>query len=150
MNLIEQSAVTIITGVLAAISVPNFLGLYNNYKLNNATTNIYWSLVEAQKKAQQHSKKCTLNLPEAPLSDQSVMTSSPADCLVSSYRQLSEGIVLETDLENIIFSFRGLPTETGTIIVSLPKGTNEKRCVEIVDNLGLIQQGIYKNSNCQF
>ena len=66
MNLIEQSAVTIITGVLAAISVPNFLGLYNNYKLNNATTNIYWSLVEAQKKAQQHSKKCTLNLPEAP------------------------------------------------------------------------------------
>ena len=106
--------------------------------------------IRAQKHAQRQGRKCTLNLPEAPLNDKSEITSSPADCLVSSYRQVSEGIVLETALQNIVFSFRGFPTETGTIVVSLPKGTNQKRCIQIVDNLGLIQQGIYKNSNCQF
>ena len=149
MTLVEQAAIAVIIGVLGAISTPSFLGMYNNTKLKNATNNLYYSLIEAQKQAQRKGQKCTLTLPKMSPVKTSTINGSPAGCLTSSYSEISQGIMLKTDLKNIRFSFRGLPTETGTIIVSFPQGSNQERCVEIVDNLGLIKQGIYQNSSCQ-
>lgn len=147
-TLIESVAVTIIIGVLAAIGIPNFYGIYNQQKLKRATDQLYFALLEAPKQAQRTNQKCTLNFQKGSNQKITKITTPDPGCFPLANQEFSEGITFTSTLTDVVFSFRGMPNKTGTIIVSFPQKVTEQRCIEIVPGLAIIQQGIYQDSNC--
>ena len=63
-TIIELSIVLIIIGILAAISIPNLLGLYNYYQAKDAFSQLKSSINEAQRQAMRRGKTCKIKLDE--------------------------------------------------------------------------------------
>ena len=139
----------IVFSVLAAISIPNFVGWYNKYKLAENLEDVRVTLEEARLKAEKQGTKagCTLNfnLPNQ-------ITSSDAGCLTSGTLTLSQGIAMVAEenpgnaLNNLTFSFYGSTNKEGTIVLYRTDGSGEKRCLAITLITGIMRTGIYEDS----
>ncbi|BAU65233.1 type 4 prepilin-like protein [Stanieria sp. NIES-3757] len=141
-TLIEIMTTAIVVGVLAAIAVPSFVGLFNQNKVKEAVVQVEGALKEAQRQAMRRGKQCTVSI------NAGTITATPNGCL-SSQRQIDSSININTDPNtsplNITFSHRGNVTSTYAIVLS-SNNTNEKKCVLISDGLGIIKQSNYQGS----
>lgn len=146
-TLIEILIILFIVGTLSAISAPNFIGLLNRGKVNDAVAQARGALQEAQREAIRKSKNCTVIVPAG--SD--VTLTSPNNCLVTGKRTLT-GISIRRNnsFGTITFDFKGRITAGGSneeAIVFSPKNvTASERCLMISKPLGLIRTGIYSDT----
>ena len=147
---VELAITLIVVGVLAAISIPSFLGQYNNYKLAQNLGDVRTALQQAQLNAQREGKKtgCTLNFDTST----GQITSSTSGCLTSGTLTLPQEVAMKAEkspgvsLDSLSFSFRGTSNEEGTIVLYRTDGSGEKRCLAITLVTGIIRTGIYDDS----
>jgi prepilin-type N-terminal cleavage/methylation domain-containing protein len=148
-TLIEQIGVISLIGILSAIGGPNLLGMFYSNQLKSETNQLHLALQYSQQQAQRRSQMCSLEFEKGTENIINEITILQPGCLPSAEEKFGEGIVLQSSLPSVKFSFRGMPVEPGIIILSSPKKVTEKRCIEILGGLGMIQQGIYENDECQ-
>lgn len=153
-TLIEMLATIIIIGVIAAIAAPNFLGLLNRNRANQAMAQIEGALKEAQRQAIRNGRLCTVNI------DTTTKTiSNPATngCLLST-RVLHDSVQLNFSRTGtpatITFSGKGNITidntdaalRTPVLVMSIPNNANIQKCVVMEGVLGTIRTGDYSGT----
>jgi prepilin-type N-terminal cleavage/methylation domain-containing protein len=143
-TLIEMLVTLIIVGVIAAIAAPNFLGLLNRNRVNEAAQQVEGALKEAQRQAMRKGKQCTINI-----NTTSKIISNPATngCLLSS-RNLNNLIQLNSNITSIVFSGKGNITGATppAIVVSMPNGSNSRKCVVLEGFFGTLRSGDYSSA----
>ena len=143
-TLIEMMVTTIIIGVIAAIAAPNFLGLLNRNRVNQAAQQIEGALKEAQRQAMRRGSQCTISISEA--NDAITNPTAGGGCLLSN-RVLDDLIELNTNTPTITFSGKGNITGAAPVlVVSIPNGTDLQRCVVIDSLLGSQRAGEYSGT----
>ena len=162
-TLIEMMVTTIIIGVIAAIAAPNFLGLLNRNRVNEAARQVEGALKEAQRQAMRNGRQCTISISET--NDAITNPTGGGGCLLSN-RILDDLIQLDTNRDTIRFSAKGnieinpaagSTTPTPVLVVSIPNGTDLQRCIVIDSLLGSQRSGQYSgtipttpvSNNCQ-
>ena len=160
-TIIEIIVVLVVVGILAAVAVPNLLGLYNYYRAKNAFIQLKSSIKEAQRQAMRRGKICKIKPDKVAIDGSSrdritvVSSLDPGErgkdytnCLTSD-RILPESIDLETNIpgrtNKITFSHKGNTTTSGTIRLSNISGSFD-RCLVISNGLGIIRTGNYKEN----
>lgn len=158
-TLIEMLTAIIIVGVLASIAAPNFLGLLNRNRLNQALEEVEGAIRESQRLAMRRGKTCTVNFTSTGTgsSKYSVVQASAATtgCLLNT-RQLPSSVsfglltgtgasatVVTLDSDNVgtlNFSGKGNPDIEGTMVISHPD-VDIQKCVRIEGLLGNILTG---------
>ena len=142
-TLIEVVVVTIIIGVVAAISAPNFIGLLRRNQIAEAIGSIEGAVKEGQKQAERNGDSCTLTIDAA-------LDQVTGNCLLEP-RVLRNNIQLNSNASTLIFSGKGTATPqdsatpantlpTAVLVVDLPAETNSRRCL-VVNSLGIIKTG---------
>ncbi|MBE9171282.1 type II secretion system protein [Pleurocapsales cyanobacterium LEGE 06147] len=150
-TLIEIVTTAIVVGVLAAIAVPSFVGLFNQNKVKEAVAQIEGALKEAQRQAMRRGRQCTVTI------NSGTITASPNSCLLSQ-RTIDSNININTNPDTspleIIFSHKGnvpepipSPNTIGYAIVLSSNDTNEKKCVLVAYGLGIIKSGDYNDNS---
>ena len=154
-SLFEMLIVVILIGIVAAISVPNFLSMYSRYQVDRALNTLEGAIKESQKQAMRQGKLCRVNIDP----NTNNITGNPTNCLLSD-REIENGIDIRTNLSgatpNISFSYKGSTTKSGTIVVSSDY-TDEQKCFVISLGIGIMRTGDYTGSktgsvsatNCQ-
>ncbi len=172
-TLTEMLVTAIVTGVLAAVTIPNFLGLMSKNQVQESADVIATALRDVQKEAMAKSINCELrvdgtNRTIAAFSFTATYVGSTetisypssvsSSCLTSSY-SLRNSINLTTNGTStsqikIRYSYKGnatsetVDTDSDDIpepAVIVVSGTNsvEKKCVIVPDGVGLIRAGTY-------
>lgn len=133
----------IIIGVIAAIAVPNFLGLLNRNRVNQAQRQVEGALKEAQRQAMRKGKQCSIDISTS----SKTISSSTNGCLLSN-RNLNDLVQLNSNSTTITFSGKGNITGATppVLVVSIPNGTNLQRCVVIDSLLGSLRSGNYSGT----
>ncbi len=158
-TLTELMITGVVVSILAAIVAPNFLGLYDNYKVKSSFQELQGALQEAQRQAMRKSQTCKLQLDTVNIdgeSRQRITVEKPggdpnkySGCLLSD-RILDKNVTLTTTLSGnppkLAFSFKGTTTDSGTIVLSRSDGSGEKKCLAISNGLGIMRTGIYNDS----
>ena len=146
-TLIEMLATIIIIGIIAAIAAPNFLGLLNRNRVNEAARQVEGALREAQRQALRRGKQCSININET-----TKIISNPTTngCLLNS-RNLNNLIKLDSSRTTITFSGKGNITIDGSnptpvLVVSMPNGTDLQRCVVLDNILASLRTGEYSGT----
>jgi prepilin-type N-terminal cleavage/methylation domain-containing protein len=153
-TLIEMMVVTIIIGVIAAISVPNFLGLLNRNRANEAMRQVEGALKEAQKQALRTGKQCSITINDASRTIANPTTTPPTNGCLLSTRVLNDSLELKSSRETIVFSGKGNITIddadaallTPVLVMSIPNNTNIQKCVTMENVLGSIRTGDYSGT----
>lgn len=144
-TLIEMLVTLAVVGVIAAIASPNFLGLLNRNRVNEATQQVEGALKEAQRQAMRRGQQCTINI------NTTSKTISGANCLLSN-RVLNDLIQLNTNRTTITFSGKGNITidattnPTPVLVVSIPNGTTLQKCVVLDGFLASMRTGDYSGT----
>lgn len=133
-TLVEMVVTAIILGVLAAVSVPNLLGMYNRQRANATLEKVEGAIKEAQRLAIRNGRSCTIDI------DNSERTIS-GGCLLSS-REFGDYITLNSDQNTISFTAKGTIPNAAMIRVG-SEYTNADRCLVITAGIGLIRTGDY-------
>jgi len=140
-TLIELAVVFAIIGIFSAISVPNLLGLFNRYQVNQATETLVGAIKEAQRQAIRQGKICRISINV----NTNTLAGTPASCLLNN-RKIKESIIIRNNIPgsipNISFSYRGSTTKMGTIVLS-SEYTNLQRCFVISLGTGIARVGTY-------
>ncbi len=143
-SLPELSAVIIIISIIAALAAPNFLGLLNRNRINDALGQLEGAIKESQRLAMRQGKLCQININLGT----KTINGNPTDCLLSD-REIREDIIIRTSLSgsppNITFSAKGNTTKMGTIVLS-SDGTDLQKCFVISLGLGITRIGDYIGS----
>ncbi|GAC1501352.1 MAG: hypothetical protein NVS2B14_14100 [Chamaesiphon sp.] len=146
-TLVETIIITVIVGVLAAISAPSFLAMYNRAKVNAAVNTIQGALQEAQRTAIRRSQNCSVVLDTT----NNQITSSNG-CLITGDRTLPEQVTLSIPQSNtnttINYGFRGNTNNNNTILIGLADGSGQTKCLVISRPLGMLRAGIYDGNTC--
>ena len=150
-TLIEMITVVIIVGVIAAIAAPNFLGLLNRNRVNEAVRQVEGALKEAQKQALRSGKSCSITIDTANNLIANPLTGN--GCLLST-RSIDDSIQLNSSRTTIIFSGKGNITinnsnaalRTPVLVTSMNSGTDKQGCVVIENSLGAIRTGDYSGT----
>ncbi len=137
-TLTEMVVTIIIIGVIAAIAAPNFLGLLNRNRVNEAVRQIAGAIKEAQRQAIKDSSSCTVNVTSA-------TRTVSGGCLLSN-RIINDNVTINSDY-TITFSGKGNTASSATIVVSTSNNAVQK-CLDISAGLGLIREGDYDGTNC--
>ncbi|NJK55701.1 MAG: type II secretion system protein [Pleurocapsa sp. SU_5_0] len=145
-TLIEMLVVFIIIGVIAAIAAPNFLGLLNRNRVNDAAQQVEGALKEAQRQAMRQGKQCTINIDTTNKIISNPTTTPPTNgCLLSS-RNL-DLVQLNSNTTSIVFSGKGNISGTAPVfVVSMPNGTSQRKCVVLEGVLGTLRSGDYDST----
>jgi prepilin-type N-terminal cleavage/methylation domain-containing protein len=161
-TLVELLITLIIIGVIAVISVPNFLGLLNRNRVNEAAQQVEGAIKEAQRQAMRKGKICQIRFTSTGTggNQRSIVKVSPdvgpvsySGCLLNnrelpssvSFGLLSGATVLPVNSSNEIdlaFSNKGNPNVQGMMVISHPKVISQK-CIQIEGVLGNILSGDY-------
>ena len=153
-TLIELMVALIIVGVIAAIAAPNFIGLLNRIRVNNALEELLGAIRETQRLAMRHGKRCWLDINPST----NILSSTDPKCLLNN-RTINDNVTIRTNfpgsMPNISFSHRGNTTRMGTIVLS-SNLTDTQKCFAV--SLGLIMRtgnytgsktGTVSASNCK-
>ena len=150
-TLIEMLVTFIIIGVIAAIAVPNFLGLLNRNRVNQAQRQVEGALKEAQRQAMRRGKQCSITISTSSKEISNPLPSIPPTpatngCLLSN-RKLNN-VDLASNTTTITFSGKGNITGATppVLVVSIPNGTNLQRCVVLDSLLGSLRSGDYSGT----
>jgi prepilin-type N-terminal cleavage/methylation domain-containing protein len=146
-SLIEVLVVMSVIGILATISVPNFIGLYNQYKVQEGFETVKGAIKEAQRQAMRRGRRCRIQIDET---NRTIKVKSPdvygsyEGCLLSD-RNLPNGVEVKTNYSTpvITFSPRGNTNSAGTIVVYNSQNNSHKKCLAISLGLGIIRSGDY-------
>lgn len=142
-TLIEVIVVTIIVGIIAAISVPNFFGFLQRNRVTEALSSIEGALREGQKQAERDGSSCDLTIDTA-----NDLVSG--DCLFNT-RTLNNNVELYSNAATLRFSGKGTASAQDSaappndvsptvMVVQMPTGTNSRRCL-VINSLGIIKTG---------
>ena len=153
-TLTELIVTLVIVGIIAAIAVPNFLGLLSRYRLEGALQQLLGAINEAQRLAMRRGQSCRIDIDP----NTKNITANPAGCLLSN-RSLNNEITVRsnfTGATNITFSYKGSTTRAGTIVLSSDY-TDLQKCFVIALGTGIKRVGDYNGSktgsvsktNCQ-
>jgi prepilin-type N-terminal cleavage/methylation domain-containing protein len=148
-TLLEILIALAITGILAALTLPNLLAWLNSNKVQEATDSIQSALQDAQKQAMRRGRICTINFTNGTGTNPTVYSqirASEAGCLVAtntnagSLRLPQEVFMVVRNFPTlgsspgVQFSFRGhvpgltfTPLERQAIIVLYPAAANAPR-----------------------
>lgn len=149
-TLLEIVVVVIIIGIISAIAAPNLLGLFSRNRVIAAMGEVEGALREAQKQAIRNGRSCSITI-----NGGGVFNPAGGNGCLLNNRVLNDPnnaslIVLNSNRigNDITFSGKGNITIDGpnpmpVLVVSLPNGTNEQRCVVIQNTLGSIRTGDY-------
>ncbi|TRV02978.1 MAG: prepilin-type N-terminal cleavage/methylation domain-containing protein [Microcystis wesenbergii Mw_QC_B_20070930_S4] len=175
-TLLEILVALAITGVLAALTLPNLLAWLNSNTVQQAADSIQSALEDAQRQAIRLGRNCTINFTNPTGNNPTVysqITASEAGCLVAANANagslnLPQGIFMVTNFPflgespGVQFSFRGhvpgltfTPPEDQAIILLYsaadasadPYPNQEKKCLVIASMLGIIKQGTYNDTS---
>jgi prepilin-type N-terminal cleavage/methylation domain-containing protein len=153
-TLIEMLVVVIIVGVIAAIAAPNFLGMLNRNRVNDAAQQVEGALKEAQRQAMRRGKQCSITVDAT---NKSIFNPATNGCLLST-RVLNDSIQLNFSRTGtpptITFSGKGNITindadaalRTPVLVVSMANGTNHRKCVVLEGVLGTLRSGDYSSA----
>lgn len=158
VTLFEVVLVSVVVGVMAAISVPNLLEEQRRQKVNETFNKIRGALVEAQTNANRLSKNCTVQI------YLSRVSGTPAGCVLESFNidttivSIKEGDDFttatlaptppSTPIEKT-FSFRGTTVSTGTLWIARENDTtgNTAKCI-VISSIGMIRTGAFEGGSC--
>ena len=156
-TLVEMLAALIIVGILAAVAVPNLLGLLNNTRVKDGVGQVEGAIKEAQKSAIRRSRPCAIDFTTegSGSNERSVVQSSPGfDGCLSSDRELPESVsfsllnsgslvpINSLAPAQLRFSGKGNPSIEGIMVVSHADSSIQK-CIQIEGLLGNILSGDY-------
>lgn len=143
-TLIETLTIVVIIGILSAIAIPNFLGLLNRNKVNDALSKVQGAIQECQREAIRKGKDYTVAL-------DTTNNKLTGNCLITGERTLSAGSAIATNLSgtppSITFYLRGNTNNMGTIVLYTIDGSNQQmKCLTISNPLGIMRTGNYNGS----
>jgi prepilin-type N-terminal cleavage/methylation domain-containing protein len=162
-TLAEMLVTAIVAGVLAAVTIPNFLGLMSKNQVQESADIIATALRDIQKEAMAKSINCELTVngttrtitasafTASYVGSTEYITLATGNCLNTTY-SLNNTISLTTNgmltsQMKVRYSYKGNATSetTNTDAVIVVSGTNspEKKCVIVPDGVGLIRAGTY-------
>jgi len=151
VTLLEVVLVSVIIGIMAAMSVPNLLEEQRQQKVNEAFSKVRGALVEAQTNANRQSTDCTVKLTKSGASG------NPAGCVLEPFSVDTDIVsITKTDFSttptDITFSFTGTTGNTDTLWIARKDfGGNviesSAKCI-VVSTLGMIRTGINEGGNC--
>lgn len=149
-TLVELLMTLIIVGVIAALTVPNFLGLLNRNRVNDAALQVEGALKEAQRQAMRMGRQCTININTATRIISNPAPSTPPTpatngCLLST-RNLNNSVQLNSNSPTLTFSGKGNINRVlanPTIVVSMPNQTSQRKCVVLDGFFGVLRSGDY-------
>lgn len=143
-TLIELAIILVIIGIIAAIAVPNFIGLLNRNRVNQALSTLVGAIKETQRQAMLRGRICEININV----NLNTLTGNPSNCLLSN-RTIKEEIKIRTNIPGttpkISFSHKGSTTRMGTIVLS-SDNTSLQKCFVIALGTGITRIGEYKGS----
>ena len=147
-TLLEQLIIVIVIGVLGVTSAPNFLVLYNRYKLNQALNRVRGALLETQRQAIRRSQICEIKI-DATNKEINVFDSNSNGCLLEK-RDLDGITVTSSNSSKITFGIRGNVTVASATTIKLSiDGVDEVKCLVLSSPLGIIRTGIFKSGTCK-
>jgi prepilin-type N-terminal cleavage/methylation domain-containing protein len=144
-SLIEMLAVIVIISILAAIGLPNLIGILRKNQVNAALEQLHGAIKETQRQAIHQGRLCRININTTTNN----ITGNPTNCLLSD-RSIDDNITIRTNLSgtppNISFSHKGSTTKSGTIVVS-SSAINIQKCFVISLGIGIMRTGDYTGSS---
>jgi prepilin-type N-terminal cleavage/methylation domain-containing protein len=176
-TLLEILVALAITGILAALTLPNLSAWLNSNKVKEATDSIQLALEDAQRQAIRRGKSCTIKFTNGTGNNPTVyrqITASEPGCLVATNTNASSlnlpeeifmvvnNFPLQGSSPGVQFSFRGhvpgltfVPRANQAIIVLYPAANatadpypnQEKKCIVIASLLGIVKQGTYTGTS---
>jgi prepilin-type N-terminal cleavage/methylation domain-containing protein len=176
-TLLEILVALAITGILAALTLPNLSAWLNRNKVKEATDAIQLALEDAQRQAIRRGRNCTINFTNPTGTDPTVysqITASEPGCLVATNTNagslsLPQEVFMvvnnfptQGSSPGVQFSFRGhvpgltfTPPEDQAIIVLYsaadatadPYPNQERKCIVIASLLGIVKQGTYTGTS---
>jgi prepilin-type N-terminal cleavage/methylation domain-containing protein len=144
-TLIEMMTVVIIIGVVAAIAAPNFLGLLNRNRINDAAQQVEGAIREAQRQAMRRGQPCSINVDDT---NGSIFNPVANGCLLSN-RVLNDLVQLNSSETTLTFTGKGNITgATGTpaMVVSIPNASDSRKCVVLEGMFGTLRSGDYSTA----
>jgi prepilin-type N-terminal cleavage/methylation domain-containing protein len=149
-TLAEITATLVIIGILAAIGIPNFLGMYQRFQANSAFDKVRAAIQETQLQAMRlgTTSGCTLIIDEAA---KTITVDAPADdptkyrgCLLEKVK-LPDSTIIKTNNGTVRFNYKGNTDTLQTIVVS-DNTQNYKKCLVISTGIGMMRSGFYSGS----
>lgn len=136
-NLVEISAVTLLVGILASVTAPGLLAMYQQFEADDGFNQLRGALQQAQMQAIRRSQDCTVTLDTT----NKEITGDPG-CLLET-RELPDSVTINhTGANTITFNIRGGTGDGRTIVVSDPQ-QSQKKCLVIAPGIGIMRSGNY-------
>jgi prepilin-type N-terminal cleavage/methylation domain-containing protein len=166
-NLLEVIIVTVIIGIVSAVSVPNLLGSQRDNEAKEAWTKIRGALVEAQTNANRMSTTCIIQFARNTTNNEYEINGSPSGCLLEPFRIDASVVTVSStggtipnspSTRDIAFDFDGSLDATNTTNTDLQtlwitrndfSGnpiSGQGRCIVLGNWLGMIRTGIDNGS----
>ncbi|MGK7937293.1 MAG: Tfp pilus assembly protein FimT/FimU [Xenococcaceae cyanobacterium] len=144
-SLLEMLLAVIVVGILAAVTAPSLIGLFNQNRVKEGFAQVRGAIKESQRQAKRRGRRCKIRLDTA---KQEINISTPdgkinyTGCLLGE-RKLPDGVFFKNNSHsNIVFSPKGNTNSAKTIVVYSPH-TQAKRCLVISLGLGIMRSGNY-------
>lgn len=115
-TLLEILVALAITGVLAALTLPNLLAWLNSNKVQQATDSIQSALEDAQRQAIRLGRNCTINFTNGTGTGPTVyrqITASEAGCLVATNTNAGS-LSLPQEIFMVVSNFPNVPTTSSS------------------------------------
>ena len=148
-TLTEMLVTVIVAGILAAITTPSMVGMFNNSKVKSALEELNGALTEAQRQAMRRGKSCTVSI-DTTHNQITVATGTGSEGCLLSDRTFPDELKMTTNISGnqVKFSFRGNTTlsDQGTIVITTQNGSGDQRCLVVSNALGAIKTGIYNGN----
>jgi prepilin-type N-terminal cleavage/methylation domain-containing protein len=151
-TLIEMAAVSVVVGILAAMSFPSMAGMQAKNQLRSAMSEVEGAFREAQRNAIKRGATCTVSVTAGTETAGTINSSTTPGCISLSVA-MPRNVTLASTSTTINFSFKGNPSSTNidagndeVIRVSSSMSSLEERCLVISPGIGLMRSGYWDSS----